>query len=509
MTAVAQFQAVNPLDLTPVADLTPATPEQVAKAVSTARDAQDNWAKLTFRQRGIALGKVRDKFAAARAEILDALKREHGKSEFETIFNEIVPAYDIFDYWIGNTEKLLAQELLPLDPVKWPSKRGKIVYEPKGVIGIISPWNYPINLPLRTIVPALMAGDTVVFKPSEHGVLAGRILNRLFSESLPFGVFQVLEGDGVVGAALVSGGVDHVSFTGSVATGRKVALLCAERLISCSLELGGKAAAIVMDDADMDRAVNGILWAKFHNAGQNCSAVERIYVHQRVAEQFTSRFLEAASRLRVGLEGEYPVLPLRTEAQRRNVEMQVADARARGGQVLVGGERSVGLGFQPTVCVKLPQDAELLTRETFGPAVGIVPVKDVEEAVRKANDSELGLTASIWTRDLAAGERIAMQLQVGVAIVNNACFTGPMPFAPWGGRKNSGHGYTGSHLALRELVHAKTILIDGERSAHELWWYPYSPIKRAIGEKLIALMSGKAGLGDILGLVGLMPRRFK
>jgi acyl-CoA reductase-like NAD-dependent aldehyde dehydrogenase len=503
------LQALSPLDLAPVAELTPSSAEDVSSAVRTARSALPAWRAAGFHARGEALKKARARLVDAKEEILKALRDEHGKGEFETLFTELIPAFDLFDYWVGHAERILAPELLPLDPMKYPAKRGRIVYEPKGVVAVISPWNYPVNLPIRTIIPALLAGNTVIFKPSEHAVLCGRILDRIFRDSVPPGVFQTVQGDGAVGAALISGGVDHVSFTGSVPTGRKVALQCAERLITCGLELGGKAAAIVLDDADLDRAVNGILWAKFHNAGQNCSAVERIYVHERIAEPFMTRLKAAAAKLAVGVEGSHPMLPLRTAIQRDNVAAQVADARDRGAEILLGGNPAGGLGFEPTIIAKLPADAALLKRETFGPAVGIVPFREVSEAIAWANDSEVGLTASLWTRDLGLAERLVTELDVGVVTVNNACFTGAMPFAPWGGRKQSGHGYTSSHLAIRELVHAKTILIDSERAPHELWWYPYSATKRQIGENLFKLLGGKGGLAEIASLLGLMPRRFK
>ncbi|MBM3273850.1 MAG: aldehyde dehydrogenase family protein, partial [Candidatus Sericytochromatia bacterium] len=360
-------QAVSPLDLAPVAELTPSSAEDVAAAVRAARAAQPAWRAAGFQARGEAIKKARVRLVDAKEDILKALRDEHGKGEFETLFTELIPAFDLFDYWVGHAGKILAPELLVLDPMKYPSKRGRIVYEPKGVVAVISPWNYPVNLPIRTIIPALLAGNAVVFKPSEHAVLSGQILDRIFRESVPPGVFGTVQGDGSVGASLIAG-ADHVSFTGSVATGRKVALQCAERLITCGLELGGKAAAVVLDDADLDRAVNGILWAKFHNAGQNCSAVERIYVHESVAEAFTNRLKAAAEKLAVGLDGSHPMLPLRTAVQRDNVAAQVAEARDRGGEILLGGSPAGALGFQPTLVAKLPADAALLTRETFGPA---------------------------------------------------------------------------------------------------------------------------------------------
>ncbi|MBM3268640.1 MAG: aldehyde dehydrogenase family protein [Candidatus Sericytochromatia bacterium] len=482
---------------------------EVQAAAADARAAQPAWRAMGFRRRGLALGKARARFVAERNAIVAAMAAEHGKSEAETYFVELLVSFDLFDYWLDNAEKLLAPEMLPLDPVKFPAKRGKIVYEPKGLIGVISTWNYPINLPLRSLIPALMAGNAVLYKPSEHAVAAGEILERIFRDALPPGVLQTVRGAGDVGAEVVDA-VDHVCFTGSGETGRKVASRCAERLITCSLELGGKAAAIVLADADLDRAINGILWAKFHTAGQNCSAVERIYVAQSVAEAFTARFAEAARKLQVSTEGPWAMLPLRTPRQRDNVAHQVDQARAAGAKVLCGGAPGeTDLGYQATVVVAAPEECDLLTRETFGPAVAIVPVADAAEAVRKANASDLGLSASIWTRDLELGERLAAQLEVGVAIVNNACFTGPMPFAPWGGRKLSGHGCTGSHLAVRELVHPKTILIDAEKAPHELWWYPYTPTRLGIARKLFLILSGQAGLSDVLALLRLMPRRFR
>ena len=504
-----RLEAINPSDSSVITTIPSASGDEVRIAAARARSAQALWARKSFAERAAALRKARGLFAGAKDDILAALISEHGKSEAETMWSEVLPGFDLFDYWILNTAKLLGDELLPFSALKLPGKRGRIVYEPKGVIGIISPWNYPINLPLRTIIPALMAGNAVLFKPSEHAVLSGQILERVFKEALPEGLFATLQGAGDVGAALLDADIDHVSFTGSVATGRRVGVRCAERLISCGLELGGKNAAIVLSDAPLERTVNGLLFGGYHNAGQNCSAPSRVFVQRAIADRFILAFQSAVAGLEVGTAGRFPILPLRGAFQKAVVERHVTDARGRGAKILVGGEDRPGCGYAPTLLVDVPPDADVVRQETFGPVVAITVFDTVDEAVRLANDTEFGLSASVWTRNVGIAEQIARQLNVGSVVVNNACFNATQPFAPWGGRKNSGHGYTNSHLALKELVHAKAIVIDEESSPHELWWYPYTANKRAVADTLFALMAGKGGISTVFRLLGLMPKKFE
>jgi acyl-CoA reductase-like NAD-dependent aldehyde dehydrogenase len=309
----------------------------------------------------------------------------------------------------------------------------------------------------------------------------------------------------------VDSNIDLVVFTGSTQTGRKVAHACAERLIPCSVELGGKDAAIVLADADLDRAANGIVWGAMMNAGQNCGAVERVYVDKSVADVLTAKIVAATKALRFGDD----VGPLTTEAQRRVVERHVGAARAAGAEVLEGGEviesEKSTSGYRPTVVKIDADDNALIADETFGPVVPITPVDGVEEAIRRANASRYGLTASLWTADVRQAEELARRLRAGVVTINNHSFTGAIASMPWSGVGETGWGITGSPLALEHLTRPRLLVIDRNRAPRETWWYPYSPTLRKLALAFAALRGGATSLGGrlsaLFAVIGLLPKR--
>jgi acyl-CoA reductase-like NAD-dependent aldehyde dehydrogenase len=336
-------------------------------------------------------------------------------------------------------------------------------------------------------VPALLAGNAVVFKPSEVSPRAGKLVCDLFDGLIPKGLLGLVQGGGDAGAALCAAAVDIVVFTGSVAAGRKVAHACAERLVPCSLELGGKDAAIVLADANLERAAHGVVWGAMSNAGQNCAAIERVYVVKSVAEKFSSRVAEITKSLRFGED----IGPLATEVQRSLVASHVDGAKSStGAKVLAGGNKlDTGYGFEPTVIHVETDDTALMRDETFGPVLPIRVVDSEDEAVERANDSKYGLTASVWTKDVERGRAIATRLRAGVVTINNHAFTGALPQAPWSGHGDSGYGITNSPLALDALTRPRFILVDRSRGARELWWYPYTPALRTIAVSFAKLRS--------------------
>jgi acyl-CoA reductase-like NAD-dependent aldehyde dehydrogenase len=482
----------------------------VVAVVEAARAAQVAWAALSVEERVKRIAPLKNRVLDQAEKIARVVCDEVGKPEVEALLGEALPSADVVAYWTSNIVEMLDPEEVDIDAFAYPGKEGTIEREPRGVVAVIMPWNFPFALPLRTIVPALLAGNAIVFKPSEVTPKSGELVVELLKGLVPDGVVGLAQGGGEVGGELCRADVDLVVFTGSVATGRKVAHACAERLIPCALELGGKDAAIVLADANLERAANGIVWGALMNAGQNCASVERVYVEKAIAEAFTKKVTEVVGSLRPKID----VGSLATPAQRAIVARHVAAAKAAGGEVLVGGAEDGGAetrDYPPTV-VRVEDDASpLMSDETFGPVVPIAVVEDADEAVKRANASRYGLTASVWTKDRKRGMALARRLRAGVVTVNNHGFTGAMPNAPWSGHGETGWGITGSPLALEALTRPRFVLLDRSRGARELWWYPYTPALKTVALAMAVVRSGTAGffarVGAFFRLVGAVMAR--
>ena len=487
--------------------------EDIIQTVKSAREAQKAWAAQDIGKRVKAVSGVKKRMLARAADIAKTIRDETGKPEVEALLGEVLASADVVAYWA----EIIADELEPfeaeIDAMSYPKKSGLIHREARGTIGIIMPWNFPFALPLRTIIPALMAGNAVVFKPSEITPRTGQLLVDLFKDVVPAGLLGIIQGGGDAGAKLCGADVDLIVFTGSPTSGRKVAHACAERLIPCTLELGGKDAAIVLADADLERAANGIVWGAMMNAGQNCGAVERVYADRKIIEKLTEKIVIATKALRLGED----VGPLTTQAQLDVVKSHVEGARSAGAAILVGGEAAEGSkatrGYLPTVLTIDADEDPIIADETFGPVVPISPVDGADEAIKRANTSRYGLTASIWTADLSKAETLAKELRAGVVTINNHSFTGALPSAPWGGVGETGWGITGSPLALDHLTRPRFILTDRNRAARELWWYPYTDTLTKIALAFVRLRGGAPGIsgriGAIFTLIGLLPKRMK
>jgi succinate-semialdehyde dehydrogenase/glutarate-semialdehyde dehydrogenase len=389
---------------------------------------------------------------------------------------EVVLVADLVRYFAKHAPHQLAPEPIPLHLMK--HRASYLHFVPRGVIGIISPWNFPFSIPLGETMMSLIAGNGVVLKPSEITPLVALKARELYrAADLPPELFQVVTGRGATGAALIDAGIDYCVFTGSVATGKKVAAACGERLIGCTLELGGKAPAVVCADADLDRAAQAITWGGFANSGQVCASVERVYAVDAIHDALVARVVDEANRLRQGdpSGGDVDVGAMAWDSQLAHVEQLVDSAVAAGAKVAVGGKRRHGPGqfFEPTVLVECRQDMDVMRKEIFGPVLPIMRVADEDEAVRLANDSRLGLLAYVFTRDRARGKRIAERIEAGTVMVNDVLATYGCPETPWGGVKHSGLGRTHSILGLRELCDTRHVNHDRFSMSREVWWYPY------------------------------------
>jgi succinate-semialdehyde dehydrogenase/glutarate-semialdehyde dehydrogenase len=382
------------------------------------------------------------------------------------------------------------------------TKKILITYKPLGVVGIITPWNGPFILALNPTVQALMAGNTVVIKPSDVTPFSGKLVGELFADAgLPRDVLTIVEGDGETGAALVDSGVNKISFTGSVRTGRKVGEACGRNLIPCTLELGGKDPMIVCGDADLERAVGGAVFGAFMNTGQFCCSTERVYVVESIADEFTRRVLEKVKSLRQGREGEYDLGPMIWPQQLDVIERQVEDARKKGAKILCGGKRNKELGdmfYEATVLTDVTHDMAIMSEETFGPVLPIVRVKDEAEALRLANDSTYGLSSTVWTRDEDKAIRLAKQVESGSVCVNDSSITYGAVEAPFGGRKTSGVGQVNGETGLRGYAYATPIIIERFNPKEEVVWYPYTGDKGKLLQKIMGWVWGTP-LGRFLG----------
>ncbi len=470
----------NPATLEKIAELPVATPEEAAQAVGRARQAQSLWQRKDFAERAKPLYRLRDLLIDHQDEMAETVAAETGKPLAEVYGNELFYVCDAIGFWAKNAAKYLRPE--KLRPHLLKTKKVVSRYEPLGVVGIISPWNFPLALTAGEAIPALMAGNAVIIKPSELTPLSALFAVRLAQDAgFPVNLLQLLVGFGATGESLIDH-ADMISFTGSIATGKKVARRAAERLIPATLELGGKDPMIVLQDADLERAANACVWGALMNSGQVCTSIERVYVEEAVYGKFVEKVVEKVKALRQGRsQDEVELGSMTSEAQLAKVEAQLQDALKKGAKILTGGRRrpdSRGLYFEPTVMVDVDHGMEILREETFGPVIPIMKVNGREEAVRLANDSRYGLDSSVFTRDEKSAWEIAEQIQAGSVCINDSMVNFIIPEAPMGGMKESGLGRRHGAEGIRKYCRQKTIVMDRLGLKSEFSWFPMTRRKR-------------------------------
>ncbi|HYH00545.1 MAG TPA: aldehyde dehydrogenase family protein [Terriglobales bacterium] len=494
-----------------------ATQSDVHQAVERARAAQPGWAATHVRERVAIFKKFQRLLTDHKAAVATLITREAGKPYVEALSTEVLVALDAARFCAETAFSFLRDEPLSHGNLMVKAKRGRLVREPHGVIGIISPWNYPFSIPATETLAALVTGNAVVLKPSELTPLVALELQSLLHEAgVPKDIFQVVVGEGPTGAALLSSSIDKLVFTGSVPTGKRVAEAAAKRLLPVVLELGGKDAMLVLNDAHLEIAASAAVWGAFMNAGQTCLSVERCYVHRALYDKFLALVVAKAKRLRVGngLDPNTDVGPLINDRQLQVVESQIEEAKAQGAKVLAGGMRLPEVGptfYTPTVITNVDHSMRLMREETFGPVLPVMPFETDEEALRLANDSEFALAASIWTKNRKHGERLARQIDAGTVMINDVLTCFGISEAPHGGFKASGIGLTHGRFGLDEMVRIKYVDNELVPGLAKPWWYPYGPecapqVEGAI-EFLFGRALGKRIRGGLRAASGLLRNR--
>jgi acyl-CoA reductase-like NAD-dependent aldehyde dehydrogenase len=489
--ASRKLKVFDPATETEIASYPLMDREAVNKSVARARMAFDSWRKSTFAERKRILLWAASVLAENAGKYADEIAAENGKTRFEALLADVFATADLMKFVAKNAAKFLKPVRVP-GQLGLPLRKAYYCFEPKGVIGIISPWNYPFNLSAGPVIQAIAAGNTVVLKPSSQTTRSGLIIKEIFDQAgLPAGVVEVVTGNGsITGQALIENDdLNMLYFTGSTQIGREVYIKAAEHLIPAVMELGGNDVAIVTRNADLDRAANGLAWACFTNCGQTCISTELILVERAVYEPFMEKFTRIVGGLRLGKRaGEIGSMTM--ASQLKIVEQQLEDATQKGAKVITGGKRPSGPGFFYPPTLLADTNSEMLVRkeETFGPLKAIIAFDNINEAIFLANDSEYGLSGSVWTRDLEEGRMIAARIKTGSVNINDALMTPAIPSLPFGGVKKSGIGRNHGQEGLRAFTDIKSITEYGGRQKREFFWYPVPKQADLLAEKAMVIM---------------------
>jgi len=456
--------------------------KELEQIISRAKIAQKSWSRLKVRERARHMLRVRDYLAQHAEKISEVISNDNGKTRLDALATEVLPAAMAVDYYAKQARKFLKTRYICPGNVLLLYKVSKIVRMPYGVIGVISPWNYPFSIPFSEIVKALLAGNAVVVKTASETQWVGRILEECFlAAELPKGIFNFVNIPGrFAGSAFLKNGIDKLFFTGSLAVGKQLMTEAGETLTPLVLELGGNDAMLVCEDADLFRASSGAAWAGFQNSGQSCGGVERVYVHEQVYDSFLQLLKRKTESLRVGFGDnfEMDIGAMTTERQVSKVKSHLRDALAKGALVYARSAEPAGKesgNIVPAmVLTGVNHDMLIMQEETFGPLLGVMKVKDMDEAVALANDSHLGLTGSVWSRNRRRAEKLGRQIQAGVVTINDHLVSHGLAETPWGGVKQSGIGRSHGAIGFDEMTQPQVIVHDLLPLARQnIWWHPH------------------------------------
>ena len=478
-TAVDTIPSIDPATGQVWAQFERTAAGEITGLLARARAAQAEWAKKPVKERCALIGKLKKTILQEREALADAVVRESGKPRVEALFADVFVSLDTAEYFAKQGPKLLRADKVKHHSTAAKAKSGRVMYEPLGVVGIISSWNYPLAIPMSQIIPAVASGNGVLCKTSEFTPECGELVEKLFEKAgFPADLVMILQGGGDVGQALIEARPDKVFFTGSVPTGKRVAGACAQQLLPSVLELGGKDAMLVLADADLDVASSAAVWGSYSNCGQVCLSVERLFVEESISDEFIRRCVEKTQKLRMGpgSDPETEIGPMIRPQHVQRMKELIADAVAKGAKVVWGGRARPDLGagfFEPTVITGVNASMKLFQDETFGPIMAIQVVKDAEDAVAKANETQFALAASVWTVDEGRGREFAGRLKAGTVMVNDVMSGFAIAEAPHGGSGLSGWGRTHGRAGLLEMVNVKYVDVDRMPGMEKPWWYRY------------------------------------
>ncbi len=510
------LEVYSPADGKKIGEVPSYSVDEALAALHEVHAAQKDWAQVPLRERLSVIRRFGEVLHERANEVARLLSSENGKPLYEAYVHEVLPIVHLVAYFVKKAEKILAARSIPI----WifMNRRSYIHYRPRGVTFIISPWNFPFTIPAGAVIMNLIAGNGVLLKPASLTPLIAYKMRELFDAAgLDPKLFQVVSGPGRMAEELIGRGaplLGFVNFTGSTGIGKVVASVCGKHLIPCSMELGGKDPAIICEDADIALAARSVVNGAFGNSGQICASVERVYAHKKVFDPFVQEVVRITKDLRQDnpiMNSGAEVGAMTSEEQLRIVEEQQEDAVRKGAHVLTGGRRSEkgGMYFEPTVLTNVTEDMKVLREETFGPLLPIMPFDDEREAVRRANDSNYGLSAYVFTRNTRKGRKLAEQLEAGTVMVNETLMTHAFPETPWQGFKESGTGRVHSDEGLRDLCLACHVNYDTVPVPRPFWsmfwiWHPYTARKITRFHSLYGLLFISRGLGRKLAFLGRM-----
>ena len=493
--------------------------EDLAKMMSESRAAQKEWQKLSVKERGKRILKIKDYLVDNLDSISKTISDDNGKVRFDALATEVFPAVMATKYYVKNAPKFLKERRIPFSSIVLANKCSRIRFEPFGVVGIISPWNYPFAIPYSEVIMALIAGNGVILKTATETQMVGKALkDAVNSADLPKGLFQFINMPGrVAGEAFLKSGIDKLFFTGSVPVGKLLMKQAADTLTPVSLELGGNDAMLVCEDADIDRAVNGAVWAGLSNTGQSCGGVERIYVHQKIYDKFMDSLKVKIESLKIGSPSDFntDVGVMTTEKQVNTVNLHLDDA-LKNGAILFAESKAEDNSkniLTPKVVTNVNHNMLMMKEETFGPLLGVMKVENMDEAVELANDSSLGLTGSVWSKNHKKGIELATRIKAGTITINDHLMSHGLAETSWGGFKESGVGRTHGEMGLMEMVEPQTIINDILPGVKKnIWWHPYSKDLYDGLKSIVYLFYGNSlsmKLKNLLKPLIVIPRMFK